>query len=117
MKISETLRITGAHVGEVGGLQLVDPRTDESAKIYFERKGSFVANERVYTGSYIVYNTPTMQKSYAGVFVAENLDEDSDQQQVNLIAIDPSRKAVVNRTRYRARVSERKIQEMHLEGR
>lgn len=115
--LNEVMKISATHIGEINSLNLVDPRTDENCKIYYERSGSFISNGKVYKGSYLVYDTPNMARAYAGVFVAENLDESDDGiNPVTLVAIDPIRRHVVGRTRYRARVSERKCDEMFKEG-
>jgi len=115
-KLNETMRVTATHLSELGQ-KIVDPRTDESCKVYYERKGRFMVGETVYNGSYIVYNSPSMSKSYAGVFVAEELNEDdTDMQTVTLVALDPARRNVVSRTRYRARMTEKKIARLFNQG-
>jgi hypothetical protein len=111
------MKITATHIGDINSLKLADPRTDESCKVYFERKGHFIAAGKVYNGSYLVYNSPTLEKSYAGVFVAEDInEEDAAIALVTLVAIDPVRVRVVNRTRYRARIAERTVEEKFRTG-
>lgn len=115
-KLEEAMKITATHINDINKLQLTDPRTDEKCKIYFERKGHFVSDGKVYKGTYIVYNGPTMERSYAGVFVADDLGEDAGINPVNLVAIDPVCNRVVSRTRYRARVSEKTVEEKFRKG-
>lgn len=110
--IHEAMKITGRDVSALNSLHLTDPRTNETCKICYQREGHFSYGGKVYNGTYMVYNDPTMEKSYAGVFVAEELGEDeAGIKPVTLVAIDPVKHRVINRTRYRARVSERAVEE------
>lgn len=114
--IDETMKVTATHMNDINALKLVDPRTDKNCNIFFEKVGRYVSNGKVYKGSYIVYNTPSMQKSFAGVFVSEELREDGAMEPVILVAMDPIKARVVNRTSYRMRVSEKKIAHMFETG-
>jgi len=82
-------------------MNYTDPRTTE-CNIKFEREGIFKNGDDAIKGSYVVYEE---EGFHIGVHVSSDINEDSGDPSVNVIAIDKNPNAVTNRVLYRIRRS------------
>lgn len=99
-------RIHYPSLKKLANLQYTDPRINtEGKKIYVEKEGTFKKGDSTINGHYVVYEDAEFPGSYIGVHIGSELSEDSGEAPINVVAIDPSRSAVVNRVAYRARAS------------
>jgi hypothetical protein len=87
-------------------LEYTDPRVNmDGKKIHIEKEGVFQKNENTIHGHYVVYEDSGFPGSYIGVHIGSELSEDGGDAPINVVAIDPSRSAVINRVSYRMRQS------------
>jgi hypothetical protein len=87
-------------------LQYTDPRVaTEGRKVHAERAGNFTKGDTSIAGHYVVYEDTGFPGTYIGVHIGSELSEDGGDAPINVVAMDTSRAAVVNRVAYRARRS------------
>jgi hypothetical protein len=106
MSIDESYKIHYPSLKQMSSLKYTDPRVNtEGRKVHVEKEGSFKCSESSIHGHYIVYEDKGMPGSFIGIHVGSEINEDSGEAPINVIAIDKSRAAVVNRVQYRMRQS------------
>ena len=99
-------RIHYPSLKKLSELNYCDPRSDTTGKrIFVEKEGNFRKGESNIGGHYVIYEDEGFPGSYIGVHVSSEINEDSGEPSVNVVAIDPSRSAVLNRVAYRMRQS------------
>lgn len=103
---NESYRIHYPSLKKLSELEYVDPRVNtEGKRIYVEKEGNFRKGDSNIHGHYVVYEDSAFPGSYIGVHIGSELSEDGGDAPINVVAIDPSRTAVINRVAYRARQS------------
>ncbi len=99
-------RIHYPSLKKLSELNYCDPRSDTTGKrIFVEKEGNFRKGESNIGGHYVIYEDEGFPGSYIGVHISSEINEDSGEPSVNVVAIDPSRSAVLNRVAYRMRQS------------
>lgn len=99
-------RIHYPSLKKLSELSYVDPRVNtEGKRIFAEKEGNFRLGESNIHGHYVVYEDMEFPGSYIGVHIGSDLSEDTGEAPIHVVAIDPSRSAVLNRVAYRARAS------------
>lgn len=110
--IKESYKVHYPSLKKMTQLQYTDPRVNsEGKKIHVEKEGCFKKGDEVIEGHYVVYEDEGMPGSYIGVHIGSSISEETGEAPVNVVAIDPSRTAVMNRVSYRSRTSNSKVEE------
>lgn len=105
MNINE-FKIRYPSLKALAGIQYEDPRqAADGKKIFVEKEAPFMANGNVYNGNYIVYSDNNLPGKYISVHIGNDVNEDTGEVPIHVIAVDPDRSKVVNRMNYRIRRS------------
>lgn len=102
--MNESYKVHYPSLKNLTQLQYTDPRVNtEGRTIHAEREGNFCRGDESIHGHYVVYEDKKMPGTYIGVHIGSELSEDGGDAPINVVAMDKSRSAVVNRVSYRAR--------------
>lgn len=105
--MNESYKIHYPSLSKLSSLQYTDPRVNtEGKRICAEKEGNFKKGDSNIHGHYVVYEDEGMPGSYIGVHIGSEINEDSGEAPINVVAIDTNRRAVVNRVAYRLRASQ-----------
>jgi hypothetical protein len=87
-------------------LQYTDPRTSTDGRtVCAEKAGNFRHGDANIGGHYIVYEDSNMPNTYIGIHVSSDINEDTGESQISVVAMDSSKSAVMGRVKYRMRQS------------
>lgn len=104
--IEESYKVHYPSLKKMTQLQYTDPRVNTEGKtIHVTKEGNFRKGDSNCQGTYIVYEDAGMPGSYIGVHIGNDINEESGEAPVSVVAIDTNRAAVVNRVAYRMRKS------------
>ena len=112
-EILEDFKVTFPHLNKLMNIELVDPRIDtDGRKVLYSREGQLFKNEKVYDGTYIVYNDVELPKKHIGVFISDNVNEEDGEKPITVLALDSDKQKTINRVGYQIRKSKNKIAEL-----
>lgn len=89
-----------------------DPRAEGgNYKIHAEVDGACVVDGKAIDGTYIMYEDDAYPGNYIAVHVANEVNEESDEPMINVVAMDKNKKLVRDRMAYRRRKSKAAVNE------
>lgn len=110
--IKESFKAHYPSLKKITQIHYTDPRLSKDLKnnIRLEKEGNFLKDKKLLKGHYMVYETDGF---YVGVHVSEDINEESGEPHINIVALDKKYKNVRERVAYRARrcKNEQKIEE------
>jgi hypothetical protein len=113
MKKLEEFKVHYPSLKSLASIQYTDPRVEtEGRKIRVEREGQLFMDNQVYNGHYIVYNDAKLPGKSIAVHVSSDINEETGDAPIHVLAIDKNRANVVNRMKYRMRTSNKAIGEL-----
>ena len=91
---------------KIFSMSYTDPRVEtEGKKICSEKSGDYSHGEKLYKGHYIVYNDAELPGKFIGIHVSNEINEETGDPIINVIAIDKNKNSVVRRMNYRMKKS------------
>jgi len=94
-------------------INYTDPRNKESDgyKIHTEVEGQCVVDGKCVEGTYVMYEDEAYPGNYIAVHVSNDLNEETGEPEINVVAMDKNKKLVRDRLAYRRRKSKSAVNE------
>ena len=97
--MNESFKVNSPTLNKLVNMEYSDPRQKDGCKIVAEKCGQFEGSN----GNYIMYQDNALPGKFVAVHVSDDMNEESGEANVSVVALGNSRKKVMQNMAYRAR--------------